>query len=60
MMISKTQQNPPLPVAVPASARALRTSAVLAAVMIGASVLGSSLKPDLHLADTRPPVKLRS
>ena len=58
MMISKTQPNPPLPVAVPASARALRTSAVLAAVMIGASVLGSSLKPDLHLADTRPPVKL--
>ncbi|MDQ5897297.1 MAG: EpsI family protein [Pseudomonadota bacterium] len=45
--------------AAPASARSLRLGAILAAVMIGTSVLGSALKPHRLLADTRAPVRLQ-
>ncbi|NRT58338.1 exosortase-associated protein EpsI, B-type [Sphaerotilus uruguayifluvii] len=59
-MTTNSPSLPAVPAPRPASRRMMLTAAALAVAMAATSGIGSTMKPTLHLSDTRPAVRLET
>ena len=59
-MTTNSPSLPAVPAPRPASRRMMLTAAALAVAMAATSGIGSTMKPNLHLSDTRPAVRLET